>query len=371
MFKRKLYIFVLLILAVVILSWTLFARMQRPTVYVAEAYTGTAVNAVTGTVTVLAGLDVRVKTEQRGRLKELLVDVGDVVEEGQVIATQHSEDLMFRLEQQRIRLAAAQARSAVALPIQFEVEILQRRIEATQLEVSLNQTPRSRLEIERLELQRMQAHMEREKIDRRENLDLLDSSVRQLEFELEQTVIRAPFSGEIVEIFAFPGDLLHSGNDVVRLVSQDRSAEMILSEEDFFGVEPGQPVTMRLASLPHRPISGTVSFLSPVADADRKTRALFVQLNENDQSGLTPGLTGEGYLVKSERPSTVLIPRRSLMFDRVAIARDGVVEIRRVEPGFVSLNLAEIVSGIQPGEWVVVDNPTELQNGSRIRTRTR
>lgn len=371
MFRRNALISLLALLVLVALAWFLFSRMQRPTALVAEAYTGTAVNAVTGTVTVLAGLDVRVRTEQRGRLKELLVETGDVVEEGQIVAQQQSEDLLFRLEQQRIRLAAARARQQIAPPIQFEIEILKRRIEATELEVSLNQAPRSRLEVERLDLQRMQAHFERDLIDRQETVDLLDATVRQLEYELAQTTIRAPFAGEIVEIFAFPGDLLHANNDVVRLVSRDRSAEMILSEEDFYGVEPGQSVTMRLASLPHRPVSGTVSFLSPVADSDRKTRALFVQLDETAQRELTPGLTGEGYLVKSERPATVLIPRRALMFDRVAVVNDGVVELRRVQPGFVSLNLAEILSGLQPGDQVIVDNPTEFPSGTRIRARVR
>src|SRR5690606_5611826 len=109
--------------------------------------------------------------------------------------------------------------------------------------------------------------------------------------------------------------------NVVRVLAEGRYVEMELSEEDFGGVERGQPVTLRLASFPNREFLGKVDSLAPTADAQTKTRRLIVTVDA-DSDILVPGLTGEGYLIKAQRDDAVRVPRRALVGNRVYVVKD-------------------------------------------------
>ena len=119
--------------------------------------------------------------------------------------------------------------------------------------------------------------------------------------------ITAPFDGEIVEVYGVVGNQLGRNVNILRLVAPGRFTEMELNEEDFNGAAIGQRVTLRLASYGNREFQGKVTNIAATADAEKKTRKLFVEVF-GDQKLLVPGLTGEAYLVKQERPNAVKIP---------------------------------------------------------------
>jgi RND family efflux transporter MFP subunit len=186
-----------------------------------------------------------------------------------------------------------------------------------------------------------------------------------LTLQRDQMTNRAPFAGTIAEIRAFQGDLVNDGQNLVRLISNGRLVMMELTEEDYFGVRDGQPVTIRLASYPDRTFEGTVSRLEDVANSGSKTRNLFVNVDAPDDV-LVPGLTGEAYLVKDERADAVLIPRRALIGNLVYVVADGQVEVRRVRPGFLGLNQAEILEGVVAGDQVILEDQNLLKPGDRV-----
>jgi RND family efflux transporter MFP subunit len=340
-------------------------RQLTLTVLVAPATTGTAVNAVTGTVEVWASADIRVKARHRGPIADLRVDAGDRVEAGDVIAVQSSEELELRIAQTGIQLEAARARGELETVPGIELESLEEQVRAVELAVELKQAPASRLEA--LERDRRKARVFRrlDEIQRLESIRLLEIQLQQLQLQRDQMTNRAPFSGTIAAINAFKGDLVNDGQNLVRLVSKGRHVQMELTEEDYFGVEDGQPVTIRLASYPDRTFSGVVTRLADVANAGSKTRDLIVQVDA-PESVLVPGLTGEGYLVKDERDGAVLIPRRALIGNLVYVAVNGVVEVRRVRPGYLGLNKAEILEGVQAGELVILEDQNLLKPGDRV-----
>ena len=141
---------------------------------------------------------------------------------------------------------------------------------------------------------------------------------------------------------------------------------MELTEEDYFGVRDDMPVTLRLASYPARTFEGKVKRLEDVANAKNKTRNVVVYVDAPD-SLMVPGLTGEGYLVKSERSDAVLIPRRARIGNLVYVIAGGKVEVRRVQPGFLGLKKAEIIEGIEPGDLVVLEDQNLLKPGERVK----
>ena len=354
------------IILLALLAYVAWDRQTKPAVEVFEARTGTAINAVTGTIQVFATLDVRLKTEREGQLDEVLVKPGDEVEAGTIVARQNTEAFQYRLEQERARYEAAKAWLDLPLNRSFDVERLTKEVQALTLEVQLGQAPQSRLEENQLELRRQQAFLAEENIRRKENYGVLESRLAELELELERMTIRSRYAGVVTNIYVATGGYLGGRSDIARVVSKQRMVEMTLNEDDFVGADLGQTVRMRLASFGDREFTGTVDSIDATADPEKKTRKLFVRVN-SDPSELAPGLTGEGYLIKGERMNAIKIPRRALRGRTVWVYQNGYVEARPVEVGFLSLNEAEIVSGIQAGERVVVADQDLLKDGMEVR----
>jgi len=352
---------------VVVFGVWLFSRQWTLTVPVAEVERGLAVNAVTGTVEVWAYADIHVKAQNRGVITENPVAAGDRVEVGDVVAVQESDQLRLQIEQVEIRLEAARAREKLESTHRIDLESLAERIQGLELAVELKQRPASDLEDLRREQRKKEVLRQLEDIQQRESRRLLENQLAQLSLQMEQMSTRAPFAGTIAAINAFKGDLVNGGQNLVRLVSHGRYLIMELTEEDYFGVEDGQTVTLRLASYPDRTFEGKVSRLADVANANNKTRNVIVTVEAPDEV-LVPGLSGEGYLVKAERENAILIPRRALIGNLVYVVSNGVVEVRRVQPGFLGLNKAEIRKGLEEGEQVVLEDQNLLKPGDRVTT---
>ncbi len=343
--------------------WRHSARVVVP---VAPAVRGTAVDAVTGTVKIIASLDLHIKTEVAARIREEPVQIGQMVKKGDVLAVLESTDLELTLAQRRIQLEAARQRAGLPYLQDADVAGLLSDVEALQLSANQGLTSQADLDRRLRELEKARTALSLEKIGRQEAVALLEQQVKQLEYHLSRMILRAPFDGQVLELLAFPGDWLWTGNAVVRLATVDRLVEMTLSEEDSFGVAAGQIATLHLASLPDQPFAASVAFLAPSAEAESKTRKVFLQVNAGAPT-LAPGLTGEAVLVKAQRENTVIVPRRALIGDKLYVVRSAKVEVRRVQPGFLSLNKAEIRSGLEPGEMVALENQMILQSGDTIR----
>ena len=347
-----------------------FRHLTVTQVPVAPAIRGEVVNAVTGTVEIFANLDLEIKAEAFGVINARPVDRGDLVEDGDVIATQESTDLELRLEQAQIRLNAAEARRSTPHPGTFDLKTIQLEREALSLAVELQQAPANELERLLRQEERASASLRRAEIGEEESVDFLRAEVARLEFERDQRITRAPFAGRVAEIFAWPGDQLNRGNRVIRLIAPGRYLTLTLSEEDFSGVAVGQQATIRLASYPARTFSGQVSALAAFADSDAKTRQVFLFVQGDDET-LIPGLTGEAYLVKDTRENALFIPRRALIGRTVFVVKGDRVERREVVPGYLSIQRAEILKGLQEGDQVVLEGQTNLRDGDRIQALSR
>lgn len=355
-----------LALIAAVVAWS--ALRLRVEVITAEATTGTAVNAVTGTVEIFAFQDLTFKTERPGRLVEVPVAVGTVVEEGDALGIQASARLDLRMANTRIRLDTAEARLALRHPREFELDNLDRELEAARLAVELNQAPRSRLEQVERERERVQTFYQGERLSQNEHIALLKNELAQLQLEQDELTVRATFGGVVTEVFRFPGDYIGPGVEIARVIAPGRFGFMTLNEEDFFGVALGQRVTVRLAGFPDRIFEASVSDIGAVADATEKTRTLSLSVEDPDEL-LVPGLTGEALLYKDIREGAILVPRRALIGNRLYLVEDGRVRIREVQRGFVGIDRAEILSGLRAGETVILENQGLVREGMRVRTR--
>jgi RND family efflux transporter MFP subunit len=362
----KRIVIALLIGLIALSAWVVGTRGWTPSAVAQPAQTGKAVNAVTGTAEVLAEIDIEVKARQYGTIVEALVGDGQVVEQGEPMMLQDSATLQLQIEHLEIRLAAALERKQIESRHRVDLEALDEQLDGVRLTVELGQAPATRLEQLLRERRKLDISLGLETINAREQVDLLQNQLQQLQLQLKQMTTTAPFSGRVAVLRAFPGDLVNPGQGLLRLISHGRVVRLELTEEDYAGIAVGQQVVLRLASFPDRVFRGSISFLEGVANASTKTRNAFVAL-DGDASVLVPGLTGEGLVTKAEREDAVLIPRRALLGDTVYVVVDGRVDVRRVQPGFIGLNQAEIRSGVEAGELVIVEEQSSLRHGQRVR----
>ena len=364
--KRSIFLKVTLPAVLLLVLFWLAGRNLRMEVLVEPAVEGTAVNAVTGTVEVLANMDIRVKAKRPGQLVRNVIAAGERVHEGDLVGLQDSTELDLQIEHVRIRLEAAEERAQLESINKIDLESLDAEIEGLRLAVELKQAPLSRLENSLRERRKKEIWWKLDEIQIRENVKVLRNQLEQMLLQKEQLSTTAPFTGTIVEINAFTGDQVNPGQNLVRLVSEGRYVLMELTEEDYFGVEDGQSVTLRLAGYPDRTFAGTVQRMAGVADSNTKTRNVFVQVHAEDDV-LVPGMTGEGFLVKDQRAGAILIPRRALVGSFVYVVAGGRVEQRRVRTGYMGLLQAEILEGVAAGDDVVVEDQNLLKPGDRVR----
>lgn len=320
-----------------------------------------------------------VSSKFTGRVTEVLIEEGMRVEQGQVLA---------RLDDSNIRasygLAEAQWISA------------QRGLDETEAlldEAVLNFQRTSRLVEKDLaseqELDRsralsgsLAAQLERKKAD-------VDVAARQLDIyriQLEDTVIRAPFAGVVVAKNAQPGEMISpvsAGGGFTRtgigtiVDMTSLEIEIDVNEAYINRVTEGQGVMATLDAYPDWKIPCHVIAIIPTADRQRATVEVRVGFDELDPRILPDmGVKVAFQEVESaaagrDRPEGVLIPRSAVRridgYDYIYVVEQGRVERRAVATGDSRGGDRLILSGLAPGERVVLDATQDVVDGALVR----
>ena len=186
------------------------------------------------------------------------------------------------------------------------------------------------------------------------------------------TVVRAPFSGVIAERLVSVGDYVTKGMKVAVVVRVNPLRVMLTIPEQFVStVGVGQPVDFEVDAYPGRRFTGTVKYISPALQADR--RALTVEAVVPNPSGdLKPGLFATARLEQSAKTPGVVVPAAAVQTtagtSRVFVLMNDHVEERIVVTGQVVGDLVEITKGLTAGEKVATTNLGKLNDGTKIKS---
>jgi membrane fusion protein, multidrug efflux system len=186
------------------------------------------------------------------------------------------------------------------------------------------------------------------------------------------TVVRAPFSGVIAERLVSVGDYVTKGMKVAVVVRVNPLRVMLTIPEQFVStVGVGQPVDFEVDAYPGRRFTGTVKYISPALQADR--RALTVEAVVPNPSGdLKPGLFATARLEQSAKTPGVVVPAAAVQTSagtsRVFVLMNDHVEERIVVTGQVVGDVVEITKGLAAGEKVATTNLGKLNDGTKIKS---
>ena len=212
---------------------------------------------------------------------------------------------------------------------------------------------------------------ERERLARAAaRLDQFEAALERAKMELEQTRVRAPFTGRVADLEVVEGEYLPAQTELITVMQLDplRVSARVLEAEMAY-LRPGRRANVSFAAFPGETLEARIRSINPVVDPDSRTARVTLEL-PNPDGRLKPGMYARVSLEAQEYPDRILVPRGAVLErDRrtmVFMLRDpnaqgeGVAEWRYVTTGFESDDLVEIVpsdetSMLEPGEIVLVD----------------
>jgi membrane fusion protein (multidrug efflux system) len=209
-------------------------------------------------------------------------------------------------------------------------------------------------------------------------VDNLQSRLKTLRSQFEQTRIRAPFDGKVDEIFGRVGQLASPQMPLLRLVNLKKVyLNADVSERYIRQITEGSPARLEFPSLQdtvHTTVTQTGNVINP---ANRTFRVVFRLENSNEY--FKPNLMANVYILDYKNDSVVSIPYRMVQQDPqgtnyvyVVVAdpdNNAVGEIQRrvVELGKTYRSRTEILNGIEPGEMLVDKGSRSVKSGQRVR----
>ncbi|MDH5835291.1 efflux RND transporter periplasmic adaptor subunit [Luteimonas kalidii] len=385
--RKGLWIALVAAVVVVLLAlagWWLFAR-EKPV----QVETATAVSLSAGTAPasvldasgyVVARRMATVSAKITGRVREVLIEEGMEVEEGQVMARLDPIDA----DAQR-SLSAAQLSAARSQAAGISARLAEAEANATRLSRLVEQQLVSKAQYDQAVAQR--DTLRAELVTARRNAEVAEDSLRISDLGVDNTVVRAPFAGVVIAKAAQPGEIvspLSAGGGFTRtgigtIVDMDSLEVEVDVGEAYIGrVQPKMPVQATLNAYPDWKIPAEVIAIIPTADRGKATVKVRVALKEKD-ARIVPDM-GVTVSFLEQAPADDEAPRRGVRVPATAVAGQGdeaavfvvgdgnVVERREVEAGGTIGDAREVTSGLAPGETVVVDPPAELADGAIVTT---
>ena len=330
---------------------------------------------------VTARLQSTVSSKVTGRIVEVLVEEGMAVRRGQVLAR-----LDDTTERSYLALAEAQLGARRGALAELEVRHEEARLDLERQRRLLEQRliGQADLDAAQAEADSLGARI----ANQREQIVVAEREIDVRRTALEDTVIRAPFSGVAISKDAQPGEMISpvsAGGGFTRTgvcTIVDMSSleiEVDVNESYINRVSPGQRVVATLDAYPDWKIPARVITTIPAADRQRATVLVRIAFDELGDPRILPDMgVNVAFLEAGPPPEETAadaaprlwIPAAALRGDGgarvVFVVRGGAVERRAVTTGVEDGGDVEVLAGVAAGERVVVEGPPELADGDRV-----
>ncbi|MEZ5532911.1 MAG: efflux RND transporter periplasmic adaptor subunit [Steroidobacteraceae bacterium] len=305
-------------------------------VEVANAHRGEMLARYTGTATLEAEADADVTARVGGEIERVLVEEGDTVRAGEVLAV---------LDGRQLQLEAAQARAQYA---------------------KTERDYRRQLELHEKGLVSAGA-FENLKFD----LDNLRATYQLAELQLSYTELRAPFAGTVAGRYVRVGQNVPVGAKTFRITDPTPlKASVYVPERELARLAPGQNAVAQIDALGGRTFPARVTLVSPAIDPATATFKVTLEL-EDAQGALKPGMFARVGIVFERKPAALQVPRVALIeadgAASVFVVEDGKAVQRAVTTGLADGGNIEVTKGVADGETVVVVGQNGLKSGNAVR----
>lgn len=375
---------VLVLLVLAVGGWWLFGRDQGVEVRTAPVAAigngNAAASVLDATGYVVARRMATVSAKVTGRLRQVLIEEGQHVDAGQVMATLDPVDADANRT-----LAAAQLSAARSQIGSVQAQLREAEANAARLSPLVRQRLVSKSQYDQAIAQR--DSLRAQLVTAQRNAKVASDQLAIADNGVDNTIVRAPFAGVVTAKAAQPGEIvspLSAGGGFTRtgigtIVDMDSLEVEVDVGEAYIGrVKPKMPVEATLNAYPDWKIPGEVIAIIPTADRGKATVKVRVALNVKDprivpDMGVRVSFLEKPSAKADDKPQGVRVPQAAIV-ERdgkdVAFALDDkgdAVEQRTLKTGIALGDDRQVLSGLSAGETVVLDPPDQLEDGSKVR----
>lgn len=223
----------------------------------------------------------------------------------------------------------------------------------------------TKAQMERLEAQEQALLAQREQAMAK--VKEAQAGVEAMAIQLSYAAINAPFDGYVVQKLAEEGDLVGPGQPLLIVDRPPWRVEAAVNEKYLQDIHLGDPLKIKVDTLGQE-ITGRVAEINPAVDPVSRTFKIKIDLPE--KNGAKSGMFARVYLPAGLKKGIVL-PEEAIIkkydFSGVYIVdAEGTAHLRYVEPGKKLKDGIEILSGVNPGESVVIKGAESLADGMQV-----
>jgi len=302
-----------------------------------------------------AARKINITPETGGKVARILVEEGQVVQQGQLLAELDTASIRLQLQQAEAGAAVAEANAKNALRNKERMDRL-----AAEKAVSDTQYEQVKLADEAAKAQLAQAA----------------AAVNMAKHAMDQAVMVAPWSGIIASKNAEVGDVINpmmsgfgggGAGGVVTLVDYGRIKIVVeVSQNDILRLARGQKAVVKAGPAE---ATGTVSVVNSAADpASKKFRVEI--LADNPGLVLRPGTFGSVVFEVNSHENALAISQMAVLSDSyVFVVENGKAAKRNVRLGLKNTTLIEVLEGLKEGDQVIIEGNYGLVEGTQVEIK--
>jgi HlyD family secretion protein len=346
---------------------------------VREAGAGGAATVLNASGYVTPRLRATVSSKITGKVVEVLIEEGKTVTQGQVVGRLDDSNARRDLDLSQAQLDSSKRSLAET---EARLKLAQITLDRTRRLVAETVQSQSTLDSAQADFDALTAHL----FQQRQDVTVAQENVHVKQQNLEDTIIRAPFSGVVTTKDAQPGEMISPVSagggftrtgicTVVDMKSQEIQVDV--SESYISRVQPGQRVDAVLDAYPDWHIPAHVILAVPTADRQKATVQVRIGFDHLDPR-ILPDMGVKVAFLDMEAPahSSAAQKRPRLLVPKAAVRHEGeadfvyVVQQDRVERRAIKVAGTEgeeiAVTGVTAGERVVIAGPPVLVDGARV-----
>jgi membrane fusion protein, multidrug efflux system len=317
--------------------------------------------------------DTFVYARASGYVRRWLVDIGDRVRDGDVLAEletpevdQQLKQSQAALSQQRAALAQAQANLDFALTTANRYQPL---FEAGVVSKQITDQASAQAKVWQANVHAAEA-----------NIVAQAANVAQYEELVSYGRVTAPFDGAISERLIDVGSLVNAGSGansqpLFHLVAIDPMRVFVQVPQTYApSVQPGEAAEVAVRQYPGRKFAGRVTRMASALDPASRTLNTEIEVPNRGRE-LLPGMYAEVEMTAAVSHPVVRVPASAVIADaqgvHVAVVDGGRVHLVRVRPGRDFGSVIELVEGLSGGEPLIVTPPTSVTEGTQVQVVAR
>jgi len=287
------------------------------------------------TAKIAADSEAPVIARAEGQIVEILVEEGDLVSTGQLLARLDGDRARLRMQQAQVNLEKASREHERQISLSKRGLVSVASLEALKYEVAS-----------------LQATYELQKLN------------------YEYTMIKAPIAGVVASRDIKSGAHVSINDAVFTIANTDRLvAHLKIPQTELSKFSAGHVARVQVDSMPEASYEAHIARISPTIDARNGTFRATAYI-DNSNRDLAPGMFGKFSVAYEKHSAALLVPKTAIVEEDneivVYVVENGAALRRPVTTGIESAGMVEILDGLAQDDDVIVSGQTGLRDGSKV-----